>query len=192
MQLCSVEQSRLIITGHSLGGSVASLFTLWLLDSLSSKDKKHALCITFGSPLLGDQNFQQAISERPSWNSCFLHVIYKHDPIPWSFIFQQIHVYKPFGTFLLCSESNCSCFEQPEATLESMMAMSSAVAQSQYLSSSVPIDYEQILRCIKSKTVSQGTSLPWNLCVTPLQTGIAMHLEAIGVDMVLVYEPSVS
>ncbi|XP_019161585.1 PREDICTED: senescence-associated carboxylesterase 101 isoform X2 [Ipomoea nil] len=184
LQLCSATQTRLIITGHSLGGSVASLFTLWLLDSLSSKDKKHLLCITFGSPLVGDHSFQQAISERPSWNPCFLHVVHKHDPIPWSFICQQIHVnYKPFGIFLLCSESNCSCFEQPEATLMAMKAMSSEVAQSQYPSNNSVEINGQILRWIQPKTVRQGTSLPWNLSATPLQAGIAIQLGAIGVDM---------
>nr|GMD01153.1 senescence-associated carboxylesterase 101 [Ipomoea batatas] len=183
MQLCNATQTRLIITGHSLGGSVASLFTLWLLDSLPSKDKKHLLCITYGSPLVGDHSFQQAISERPSWNPCFLHVVHKHDPIPWSFICQQIQAnYKPFGIFLLCSESNCSCFEQPEATLVAMMSMSSEVAQSQYPSNGVDIN-GQILRWIEPKTVRQGTSLPWNLSATPLQAGITIQLEAIGVDM---------
>nr|GMC95229.1 senescence-associated carboxylesterase 101 isoform X1 [Ipomoea batatas] len=63
-----------------------------------------------------------------------------------------------------------------------MMAMSSEVAQSQYPSNGVEIN-GQILRRIEPKTVRKGTSLPWNLSATPLQAGIAVQLEAIGVDM---------
>ncbi|KAI6700639.1 hypothetical protein NL676_014963 [Syzygium grande] len=68
-----------IITGDCLGGSIASLFTLCLLRTLDSATKNRPLCITFGSPLIGDGGFQQAISRYPTWSSCFLHVAHMDD-----------------------------------------------------------------------------------------------------------------
>ncbi|KAK4710527.1 hypothetical protein R3W88_005040 [Solanum pinnatisectum] len=102
--------SPLIINGVSLGGSVASLFTLWLLKD----NNKRPTCFTFGSPLLGDSGLQQAISERPSWNSSFLYIVPNQDPIPRSLIslandfagsIPQSCIYNPFSMFLLCSDS---------------------------------------------------------------------------------------
>ncbi|XP_034704023.1 senescence-associated carboxylesterase 101-like [Vitis riparia] len=69
--LLTVIEGRLIITGHSLGGSVASLFTLCLLEVINiSKPKCCPICITFGSPLIGDFGLQHS-----NWNSFFLHSI---------------------------------------------------------------------------------------------------------------------
>ncbi|CBI34971.3 unnamed protein product, partial [Vitis vinifera] len=67
----TVIEGRLIITGHSMGGSVASLFTLCLLEVINiSKPKCRPICITFGSPLIGDFGLQHS-----NWNSFFLHVV---------------------------------------------------------------------------------------------------------------------
>lgn len=57
-----ISSSKLIITGVALGGSIASLFTLLLLESIDSKNKK-PICITFGSLLIGDKILQQAKSQ---------------------------------------------------------------------------------------------------------------------------------
>ncbi|GFS45077.1 sulfatase and phosphatidylinositolglycan class N domain-containing protein [Actinidia rufa] len=126
------------------------------LSSLKDQDTKRPLCITFGSPLLGDNGLQQAILERPTWNSCFLHVASNQDPIPKLFasphnalaIESTSHasIYKPFGTILLCSKSGCACFEDPESTLDLMLE-------------------------------------EWN--VSPLQTGIFLQIEAIKVERTL-------
>ncbi|XP_016510827.1 senescence-associated carboxylesterase 101-like isoform X1 [Nicotiana tabacum] len=181
--------SPLIITGHSLGGSVASLFTLWLLDNISLKDNnKRPTCITFGSPFLGDRGLQQAISERPSWNSSFLHVASNQDPIPRFFIsptngfsgsIPQSCVYKPFGTFLLCSDSDCSCFEEPESVLELMMAMNSISQQQD--NGFLVFNYGPILECLKHRVICKGTSQLSDFGVSQLQAGIILQLEAIGI-----------
>ena len=94
----------LIITGNSLGGSVASLFTLSLLEKINFTNTKRLLCITFGSPLIGDEDLQEAISKYVAWNSCFLHIVSDHDPVPRV----VINGYQPFDTFLLCSKLGCS------------------------------------------------------------------------------------
>ncbi|XP_039164743.1 senescence-associated carboxylesterase 101-like isoform X2 [Eucalyptus grandis] len=113
-----------IITGHCLGGSIASLFVLWLLNTLDTTKGTLPLCITFGSPLLGDNAFQQAVSQYLKWNSCFLHVVHKDDCFPRLFLHPSTtnpSQYKPFGTFLLCSESGGACFEDPKSIMELLM-----------------------------------------------------------------------
>ncbi|RHN67892.1 putative carboxylesterase [Medicago truncatula] len=63
----------LIFTGHGLGASIASLFVISLLQNVGS-GKNRPLCITFGSPLVGDKRLQQAISCSSIWDSCFILV----------------------------------------------------------------------------------------------------------------------
>lgn len=174
MQCCNI--SPLIVTGHSIGGSIASLFTLWLLESLSPKDaSKHPLCITFGSPLIGDNGFQQAISERPTWNSSFLHVASNQDPIPKLFASPHASVYKPFGTFLLCSESGCACFEEPESVLDLMVAISSDGGPNEGLL------YGHVLERLKRGAIYQGISELGIRNGSPLRTGIVIQIKAIKV-----------
>ena len=105
-----IDNSKpLIITKNSLGGSVATLFTLSLLEKFKISTTKCPLCITFGSPLIGDKGLQEAISNYPTWNSCFLHVVSNKDPVPrvlingythfscvWSWIVLVLKTSKPF------------------------------------------------------------------------------------------------
>ncbi|KAA8548056.1 hypothetical protein F0562_004683 [Nyssa sinensis] len=185
----------LIITGHSLGGSVASLFTLWLLESISRKATKRPLCITFGSPLIGDEGFQQAILNRPTWNSCFLHVASNQDLIPKLFISphnahapniestSQTNTYRPFGTFLLCSESDCTSFEEPESILELLVAMSSESMGNQNSSENLQIvDYKGFLEYLKCKAIfHRGVSEMGEWLNNPFRAGVSIQLESIGV-----------
>ncbi|CAN4090691.1 unnamed protein product [Withania somnifera] len=180
--------SPLIITGVSLGGSVASLFTLWLLNISPKENNKRPTCITFGSPLLGDSGLQQAISERPSWHSSFLHVVSNQDPTP-RFLISPTNGfagsvslscnYMPFGTFLLCSDSDCSCFEEPESVLNLMKVMNSN-SQHQY-NGFLLSDYEQILERLKHRVIFKGTSQLCDFSVNQLRAGINLQLEAIGI-----------
>ncbi|RDX66403.1 Lipase-like PAD4, partial [Mucuna pruriens] len=74
----------IVITGHSIGGATASLCALWLLSYLhhiSSSMSVSVLCITFGSPLLGNGSFSRAIL-RERWGGNFCHVVSKHDIMP--------------------------------------------------------------------------------------------------------------
>ncbi|XP_028754196.1 senescence-associated carboxylesterase 101 isoform X2 [Neltuma alba] len=79
-----------------------------------TKDKR-PLCVTFGSPLIGDQMFQQAMSQSSNLNSCFLHVASLQDRLISSSI--SNHSYSPFGIFLLCSDFGSCCFESPVSVL---------------------------------------------------------------------------
>uniref|UniRef100_M4CWY2 Senescence-associated carboxylesterase 101 n=1 Tax=Brassica campestris TaxID=3711 RepID=M4CWY2_BRACM len=102
-----------IITGTALGGSLASLFTLWLLESIKP-NLKRPLCITFGSPFIGDANLQQ-ILENSLRNSCFLHVA---DATQTPIITKG---FEPFGTYLICNESACVCIDDPKAVTELLL-----------------------------------------------------------------------
>ncbi|KAI8029069.1 GPI ethanolamine phosphate transferase 1 [Camellia lanceoleosa] len=142
----------------------------------------------FWFTLIGDNGFQQAISERPIWNSSFLHVASNQDPIPKLFASphdvlnieptSHASVYKPFGTFLLCSESGCACFEEPESVLDLMVAISSDGGPNEGLQI---IDYGHVLERLKHGAIYQGISKLgiWN--GSPPQTGIVIQIEAIKV-----------
>ncbi|KAK6797112.1 hypothetical protein RDI58_004814 [Solanum bulbocastanum] len=181
----------LIVTGYSLGGSVASLFTLWLLESLPSYGAQHILCITFGSPLLGNNGFQKAMSEHPTWSSCFLHVVSDKDPVP-GFLISDHNAsaatlttptwYMPFGIYLFGSESGFSCFENPQSILELLMIMSSRCVESENLHNrSQVIDYGHILEQLKNKAICRGISELPDSISNPLQAGTYLLLEATGV-----------
>ncbi|BFG30310.1 hypothetical protein CerSpe_165840 [Prunus speciosa] len=72
----------IVITGHSIGGTTASLCALWLLSCLQSVSSSlSVLCITFGSPLLGNESLSRAIL-RERWGGNFCHVVSKYDIMP--------------------------------------------------------------------------------------------------------------
>lgn len=86
LQMTEVMQKSksIIITGHSLGGATATLCTLWLLSFFHSQTTPQPLpllCITFGSPLIGNQSLSRAIL-RERWCGKFCHVVSNHDIMP--------------------------------------------------------------------------------------------------------------
>ncbi|XP_038906094.1 senescence-associated carboxylesterase 101 [Benincasa hispida] len=140
-RLISDPNTPIIITGHGLGGSVASLLTLLLLDSIDLTKTKRPLCITFGSPLLGNEAFQNAISQFSTWSSCFLHLVSNQDPLPTKFLNNK--AYYPFGTFLFCSQSGgCSSFEDPKSVLKLLEATK---ASNDVLTASSFFDYKETI-----------------------------------------------
>ncbi|KAI3726048.1 hypothetical protein L1987_65845 [Smallanthus sonchifolius] len=113
----------LIVTGSGLGGYLAILSTLRLHHAIDmeessngSKKTKRPICITFGSPLVGDASLQCAIAEWPQWKSSFLNVVAKKDPV--ASFYSSSTPYKPFGTSLFCTESGGhSAFEDQDSIL---------------------------------------------------------------------------
>ncbi|KAJ9683498.1 hypothetical protein PVL29_019184 [Vitis rotundifolia] len=183
LQLTEIE-GQLIITGHSLGGSVASLFTLWLLDGNLLKPKCRPFCITFGSPLIGGFGLQHSI-----WNSFFLHVVSNQDPVPGLFLpsgrgrstptssHSQTTGYKPFGTYFLCSELGCACFDNPDLILGLLKVISSEVAGGLQ-----DVDYGEILSNLKERAICKGLPQVGERFADPFSAGIMMDLEIIGFD----------
>ncbi|KNA14778.1 hypothetical protein SOVF_104610 [Spinacia oleracea] len=76
------ESKSIIITGHSIGGAIASLTTLWLLSYIQTiPSPPQILCITFGSPLLANKSLSKSLL-RQRWTGNFCHIVLKHDIIP--------------------------------------------------------------------------------------------------------------
>jgi hypothetical protein len=180
MQISS--SSKLIITGLALGGSIASLFTLLLLDGFDSKKKK-PLCITFGSPLIGDKSLQKSLSQSSSWNSCFIHVVSCNDPLPRKFLKDQSSSYVPFGTFLMCYDAYSTCFENPDsvlAILESSIHDQNQVFHSLEYGNVVERLYHNAI-CKDNTNQTQGMNYSNSLhaCISlqMLALGLAPHMQ---------------
>ncbi|XP_043724479.1 senescence-associated carboxylesterase 101-like [Telopea speciosissima] len=178
-QLLKNPTKPLIITGHSIGGWIASLFCLWLLDKIKPSNPNFPICITFGSPLLGDDGLCRAIHNLSGWKSRFLHVVSYGDLIPRTFLSSTENIYKPFGTFLICSSSSsaCACFNDPVSVVDVLAATSASPQMPNIL------DYGKLLEDLNDQMiVSKGVSELWGSRGDPLRAGIILQLDAIGVQ----------
>ncbi|KAI6705813.1 hypothetical protein NL676_008775 [Syzygium grande] len=158
-----------IITGHCLGGSIASLFTLWLLNTLEPTNNI-PLCITFGTRFLGDSAFQEAISQYSTWNSCFLHVVHNNDPFPRLSICSPTanqSPNNPFGTFLLCSESGGACFEAPESVMK-------------LLPSQIGVDYKDVIGWLEQRSTHCDHSRLCGQEEDLYKAGVTAQVTAVG------------
>lgn len=164
---------------------MAILFTLWLLHSFNSLKTRRSLCITFGSPLLGDEWLRRCVSEFSTWKSCFLHVASNQDPIPKLFLSQNPSgTYKPFGTFLLCSASGCAFFEEPDSILEWLVMANFQSSQNQDADVGQQcLDYGKILKDLKLRALCTDDFKFTEGEIDPLQAGIITQLQAIGVPL---------
>ncbi|KAH6833493.1 hypothetical protein C2S53_019118 [Perilla frutescens var. hirtella] len=75
-----LKQSKSVVfCGHSLGGAIASLSALWL--RMAPQHSISVFCITYGSPMLGNEAFSQAILQE-RWGGNFCHLVAPHDLVP--------------------------------------------------------------------------------------------------------------
>ncbi|KAJ4961132.1 hypothetical protein NE237_021042 [Protea cynaroides] len=176
----------LIITGLSEGGWVASLYCLWLLYHINQSDDKLPICITFGSPLLGNYGLRKAIQSRSGWYPRFLHIVSNGDFIPRTFLSSTANnIYKPFGTFLVCSSSSsaCACFEDPDSVLSVLAATGGSFDQMLKL-----VDYGNLLQDITDQMIvsnSEGVSQPHGLSQMPKLTDYEKLLEDLTHQMIV-------
>ncbi|KAI3784761.1 hypothetical protein L1987_43866 [Smallanthus sonchifolius] len=171
----------LIITGSGLGGYLAILSTLRLHHAIDveelngSKKTKRPICITFGSPLVGDASLQCAIAERPQWKSSFLNVVAKKDPV--ASFYSTGTSYKPLGTFLFCTESGGhTAFEDQDSILRVLDAMKSSDEGNLQI-----YDYTNVLSSIRRKVLYRGVSELGELNLNLLRAGITLQLKEVGV-----------
>jgi len=76
------NKRKIVFTGHSLGGSIAILATLWFLENcLKSNNRISPLCVTFGCPLTGNHIFSHAL-RRENWDPYFIHFVMRYDIVP--------------------------------------------------------------------------------------------------------------
>ncbi|PWA53067.1 alpha/Beta hydrolase fold protein [Artemisia annua] len=78
-----VDKKKILFTGHLYGGALASFATLWMLDEYKRKQKLifPIGCVTFGSPLIGDETLSHAV-RREKWSGHFTHFVMEHDIVP--------------------------------------------------------------------------------------------------------------
>ncbi|KAM9997436.1 hypothetical protein ACTFIZ_010942 [Dictyostelium cf. discoideum] len=80
---------NVVFSGHSLGGSVSQILTITIILQIS-KDKletilknSQILCITFGSPLIGNIDLMETLEDNEILNNNIFHsIIHRNDPIP--------------------------------------------------------------------------------------------------------------
>ncbi|XP_027339698.1 protein EDS1-like [Abrus precatorius] len=78
------KQEQIVFAGHSSGAPIAILATLWVLEKyqrLKSRRGIPPICITFGSPLVGNHIFSHA-TRRENWSHYFLHYVMRYDIVP--------------------------------------------------------------------------------------------------------------
>ncbi|XP_061369737.1 protein EDS1L-like [Gastrolobium bilobum] len=78
------NKKKIVFTGHSSGGPVAILATLWALDKCLIPISDGGIppqCVTFGSPLVGNHIFSHA-TRRENWSRYFWHFVMRYDIVP--------------------------------------------------------------------------------------------------------------
>ena len=91
------EKKQIVFTGHSTGGSIAILATIWFLEKYLRPDTSRASpsCLTFGCPLTGNHIFSHALRHE-KWAPYFIHFGMRYDIVlrillaPLSFIKQEL------------------------------------------------------------------------------------------------------
>ncbi|KAK9067264.1 hypothetical protein SSX86_014590 [Deinandra increscens subsp. villosa] len=172
----------LIITGSGLGGYLAILSTLRLQHAIDveesingSKKTKRPICITFGSPLVGDASFQCAIAERPKWKSSFLNVVARKDPVASFFSSIDDTPYKPLGTFLFCTESGGhAAFEDQDLIMAILDVMRLSNADNSQV-----CDYTDVLSSMRKKVMYRGVPGVGELDLNLLRAGITLQLKKV-------------
>jgi hypothetical protein len=73
---------RLVLCGHSLGGALAALCVVRLLDSLKSDDVdlSRIRCVTFGCPGVCDTSLASYV-DRQGWGDVIQNVVVEDDPV---------------------------------------------------------------------------------------------------------------
>ncbi|KAL5544327.1 hypothetical protein UlMin_008111 [Ulmus minor] len=80
--LKAVNKKQVIFTGHSSGGAIAMLATIWLLEKCRKENYPfRPYCVTFGSPLVGNFIFSHAL-RRENWSNQFIHFVMRYDIVP--------------------------------------------------------------------------------------------------------------
>lgn len=76
------KDKPVVFTGHSIGGAIAALSSLWLLSYYQSiSSPPLVICFTYGSPMIGNESLSRAI-HRQRWGGNFCHVVSKFDIMP--------------------------------------------------------------------------------------------------------------
>ncbi|CAA7019211.1 unnamed protein product [Microthlaspi erraticum] len=162
------EKKRVVITGHSTGGAQAALIALWLL-SQPSPPSFHLLCITFGSPLLGNQSLSSAISRsRLAHNFC--HVVSIYDLAPRS----NDDLFWPFGTYLFCSENGGVCLDNA-ASVRRMFQILNTTTGTPHIE-----EYRHYVFTLSDQFLKSRSFLGGNISDNSYKAGVELAVESLG------------
>ncbi|MDZ7932856.1 MAG: hypothetical protein U5N21_23585 [Rhodococcus sp. (in: high G+C Gram-positive bacteria)] len=84
------EGKRVVFTGHSLGGALATLATVRMLEEDLPAFQGKVGCVTFGAPLVGNSALSTKV-RRQGWTRHFLHIVAKSDIVPRLLTERDIH-----------------------------------------------------------------------------------------------------
>ncbi|KAG8379072.1 hypothetical protein BUALT_Bualt07G0050200 [Buddleja alternifolia] len=89
------DRKQIIFTGHSSGGPIAILTTIWFFEKYIRSNTYNIppFCLTYGSPLLGNRIFSHAL-KRENWARFFIHFVTKHDIVPRIMLTPLPHIEK--------------------------------------------------------------------------------------------------
>lgn len=95
------ENKQIVFTGHSSGGPIAVLATLWCLEQLVEPKANPCspVCLTFGSPLIGNWIFSHAL-RRENWSDRFVHFVMRYDIVPRIFLAPLSSIERELPTIL--------------------------------------------------------------------------------------------
>ncbi|EOA23755.1 hypothetical protein CARUB_v10016967mg [Capsella rubella] len=170
LKLKLVGKKLVVITGHSTGGALAALTALWLL-SQPSPPSFRLICITFGSPLLGNQSLSTSISRsRLAHNFC--HVVSIHDHVPRS----SNELFWPFGTYLFCSDNGGVCLDNVDSVRRMFQVLNATVTPN--------IEehqrYEHYVFTLSHMFLKSRSFLDGNIPENSYEAGLALAVEALG------------
>lgn len=112
------EGKQVVFTGHSSGAVLAILATFWALEEYLYPTKiqiqhKSPMCVTFGSPLVGNHIFSHA-SNREKWSHHFIHFVMQYDIVPRIFLAPFSSIEKLISPVLqLLTPNNNSLTQDP-------------------------------------------------------------------------------
>ncbi|MED6136531.1 hypothetical protein PIB30_056863 [Stylosanthes scabra] len=78
------KKRQIVFTGHSSGSPMAILATLRTLEkyqTTESNGRVPPICVTFGSPLIGNNIFSHA-TRRENWSNFFIYFVMRYDIVP--------------------------------------------------------------------------------------------------------------
>lgn len=160
-----------MITGHSTGGALAALTALWLL-SQPSPPSFRLLCITFGSPLLGNQSLSSSISRsRLAHNFC--HVVSIHDLVPR----RSGEQFWPFGTYLFCSDNGGVCLDNAASVLRMFLILNNTTGAPNI---EEHLRYGHYVSTLSLQFLKSRNFLGGNISDNSYQTGVALAVESLG------------
>ncbi|KFK34490.1 hypothetical protein AALP_AA5G152400 [Arabis alpina] len=164
-------REKVVITGHSTGGALATLTALWFL-SKPSPPSISLLCITFGSPLLGNQTLSSSISRsRLAHNFC--HVVSIHDHVPR----RSNEQFWPFGTYLFCSDNGGVCLDNADSVRKMFLILNNTTTTPNI---EEHLRYGHYVSTLSLQFLKSRSFLGGNISENSYQDGVALAVESLG------------